>query len=244
MTVLFSALLTCILGVGSFQEYYESGPLSNYSASTISWIPSLQIFFMSFLGPIIGQLFDRYGPAKIIMVGSFLHVFGLMMASLATEYYQFLLSQGVCSAIGSASVFMCALGCTSGWFHKRRGLAFGMLATGSSLGGVVFPILVSTLISKIGYPWAMRTCAFLIMALLIVANLTLKSRYAPSPKKLSRDQLSKPFHEIGFLLLLGGLFFIPFGLYVPINYMPVVSIRIGISTKLSQNLIAFYNAAR
>lgn len=230
-------------GVGTFQEYYESGPLSNYSPSTISWIPSLQIFFMSFLGPVVGRLFDRYGPRIIILVGSFLHVFGLMMASLSTEYYQFLLSQGVCSAIGSAAVFMCALACTSGWFHKRRGLAFGTLATGSSLGGVVFPILVSNLINHVGYGWAMRTCAFIILALLVVANLTLKSRFKPAPLKVSRDQLGKPFREIGFLLLLVGLFFIPFGLYVPIDYMPVVSIRSGISTKLSRNLIAFYNAA-
>ena len=35
-----------INSVGVFQDYYESGPLSNYSSSTVSWIPSLQIFFM------------------------------------------------------------------------------------------------------------------------------------------------------------------------------------------------------
>lgn len=37
--------------------------------------------------------------------GSFLHVIGLMMASISTEYYQILLSQGVCSAIGAAAIF-------------------------------------------------------------------------------------------------------------------------------------------
>jgi hypothetical protein len=35
-----------IPGVGIFQSYYESDLLKHYSASTISWIPSLQIFFM------------------------------------------------------------------------------------------------------------------------------------------------------------------------------------------------------
>lgn len=34
------------VGVGVFQEYYEDTLLSDYSAGTISWIPSLQIFFM------------------------------------------------------------------------------------------------------------------------------------------------------------------------------------------------------
>lgn len=32
--------------IGVFQEYYETELLKSYSPSTISWIPSLQIFFM------------------------------------------------------------------------------------------------------------------------------------------------------------------------------------------------------
>jgi hypothetical protein len=35
-------LVTC---VGVFLEYYQTGPLARYSASTISWITSLQVFF-------------------------------------------------------------------------------------------------------------------------------------------------------------------------------------------------------
>lgn len=41
--------------------------------------------------------------------GTLLHVFGLMMASISTEYYQILLSQGVCSAIGVAAVFQAGI---------------------------------------------------------------------------------------------------------------------------------------
>src|ERR1700742_4026360 len=35
-----------LLGVGVFQEYYQNSLLNGYSASTISWIPSLQFFLM------------------------------------------------------------------------------------------------------------------------------------------------------------------------------------------------------
>lgn len=37
-------LVNCI---GVFQQYYVTGPLSNYSESTISWIPSLQVFVVT-----------------------------------------------------------------------------------------------------------------------------------------------------------------------------------------------------
>jgi MFS family permease len=93
-------------GVGSFQQYYEIGPLKGYSSTTISWIPSLQLFFLFALGPFVGIIYDKYGPRPLIIGGTLFHVFGLMMASLATEYYQFMLSQGVCSAIGVASLYM------------------------------------------------------------------------------------------------------------------------------------------
>lgn len=93
------------LGVASFQQYYQFGPLKDYSSSTIAWIPSLQVFFLFALGPIVGLLYDRFGPRPLIIGGTLLHVFGLMMASLATTYYQFILSQGVCSAIGVAFIF-------------------------------------------------------------------------------------------------------------------------------------------
>jgi hypothetical protein len=33
-------------GIGTFQSYYETTLLPEYSPSTISWIPSLQVFFM------------------------------------------------------------------------------------------------------------------------------------------------------------------------------------------------------
>ncbi|KAH8646246.1 major facilitator superfamily domain-containing protein [Xylariales sp. PMI_506] len=235
---------TCCKGIGTFQEYYETGPLKDYSASQISWIPSLQVFFMSALGPFIGSIYDRYGIRVLVGVGSFLHVFGLMMASLSTKYYQFLLSQGVCSAIGVAAVFLCALTAVSDWFPpQRRGLAYGVMATGSSVGGVVFPILITRLIDTAGYGWAMRTAAFIIFALLIVANLTLRTRSRPIHYPLTAERMARPFGELSFVLLLIGLSLVPFGLYVPIDYMPVAGIGAGLSQASAQNLIAFYNAA-
>lgn len=200
---------------------------------------------MSVLGPVIGSLFDRYGPRVLLIGGSLMHVFGLMMASISTKYYQFLLSQGVCSAIGVAAVFLAAIGCVSGWFDRQRGLAFGVLATGSSLGGVVLPIMLTRLIDKVNYGWAMRTGAFLIAALLVVSICTIRRRNnIPTQVKFSTSQMKAPFYEVPFLLLLGGLCLVPFGLYTPINYLPTVAAQGGMSKHLAQNLVAVYNGAR
>jgi hypothetical protein len=57
------------------------------SAADINWIVSLETFFMLFGGPFMGVVFDSYGPDWLLRAGTALHVFGLMMASISTQYY-------------------------------------------------------------------------------------------------------------------------------------------------------------
>lgn len=64
---------------------------------------------MLFTSPVAGKLFDSYGPHVPIAIGSVLHVFGLMMASLSDKYYQLMLSQSVVSGIGSSLIFTPAM---------------------------------------------------------------------------------------------------------------------------------------
>ena len=49
--------LFCTFGlvncVGIFEEYFVNGPLNNYSASTVSWIVSVEVWAMSFFGVIV-----------------------------------------------------------------------------------------------------------------------------------------------------------------------------------------------
>jgi len=71
--------------IGVFQNYYEQNLLSAYSPSTIAWIPSLEAFFMFIPGPIVGVLYDHYGPRYLLLTGSFLHVFGLVRITLISQ---------------------------------------------------------------------------------------------------------------------------------------------------------------
>ena len=123
--------ITCI---GVFQEYYQQTLLSEYSASSVAWIPSMEVFMMFLGGPIFGKLFDKLGPRYLLLFGSFFHVFGLMMASLSTEYYQFLLAQGVVSPLGASAIFYAAINSVGTWFSKYRATAFGIITSGFKVG--------------------------------------------------------------------------------------------------------------
>lgn len=229
--------------VGVFQEYYETHQLKEYTASNIAWIPALQIFFMLFGGAFVGRIFDNYGPRYLLLVGTFLHVFGLMMTSISTKYYQFLLSQAICSPIGASMVFYPAFTCASTWFFEKRGAALGLVVAGSSLGGVIFPIMIIHLIPEVGFGWALRICAFLILTLLIFANLTVRSRIAPTKRPFSVWAFFRPLKVPSFSLLAAAVFFFYWGMFIPFTFIVVEAQSHGMSLRLANYLVPILNAA-
>ncbi|KAL1988396.1 hypothetical protein VTN96DRAFT_10079 [Rasamsonia emersonii] len=229
--------------IGVFQEYYQTHQLSNMSSSTVAWIPSIETFMMFFWGPVFGRLFDSFGPRWLLLFGSFFHVFGLMMTSISSEYYQFILAQSICSATGASAVFFASTTSVSTWFHHRRALALGVTVSGSSLGGVIFPIMVDHLVREVGFGWAMRICAFLILFLLIIANLTIKSRLPHRPKRVVIMEFIRPLREPPFLLFLLGSFLFFLGMFLPFNFIILEAERWGMSPSLANYLIPILNAA-
>lgn len=216
--------------------------LSEYSASNIAWIPSVQTFFMLFSGVFAGKIFDDYGPKNLLMIGSFLHVFGLMMASISKEYYQFMLSQAVCSAIGSSFVFTAGVSSIPTWFFKKRGMAIGLAASGSSLGGVLFPIIVSRMIRETTFGWTMRTCAFLILALCSFGILTVRSRIPPTKRPVTVMAFIRPLGEMPMFLTVLATFVFYWGMFPIFSFITVVANGRGMSLELSQYLVSVLNA--
>ena len=78
----------------------------------------------------------------------------LVVATVLTaeceEFWQLLLCQGFLTGLSCGMIFSPVPTITSQWFKKRRSLALGVIATGSSLGGTVVPIAASKLIELIG----------------------------------------------------------------------------------------------
>lgn len=138
--------------IGVFQTYYEQHLLSTYSSSSIAWILSVQVFTLTGLAPINGKIFDSYGSTALLLAGTFFHIFGLMMLSLSTQYYQIFLSQSLCSGLGSACLYHGSINAVQTWFVKKRGMALGIVASGSSIGSVVVPYVSLSFFSSIRAP--------------------------------------------------------------------------------------------
>ncbi|EAT76519.1 hypothetical protein SNOG_16147 [Parastagonospora nodorum SN15] len=63
------------------------------------------------------------------------------------------------------------------------GLAVGIASFGSSLGGVMYPIVLRTLVYEIGFAWAIRVIGFMALAPLIIPCVVMKERVKPAVRK-------------------------------------------------------------
>ena len=62
------------------------------------------------------------------------------------------------------------------WFRRRRAVAIGLTTGGSATGGVIFPIILQRLIPAVGFGWAVRIIAFILLGCLTVSCLTIRTR--------------------------------------------------------------------
>ncbi|KAI2606752.1 MFS general substrate transporter [Hypoxylon sp. NC1633] len=232
-------LINC---VGVFVNYYVNGPLASYGTSSVSWITSFQIFMMTALNAVMGRLFDNYGPRWLLIIGTLLYSFGLMMLSLSTEYYQIILTQGIVCPVGMSAVFNAAMNSVMGWFFKRRAAALGITVSGSSLGGVILPIMMDHLIERIGFAWTIRVLGFIFLALCGFACVTVKSRLPPRKKPFNIGDYMRPFRELPFVFVFLGTFFSFWGMFLPFSYIELQAQQQGIDASIVPYLLPILNA--
>ncbi|CAJ2503448.1 Uu.00g108420.m01.CDS01 [Anthostomella pinea] len=238
--------LTASLGlmntIAIFQTYVSTHQLLGYSEGSVGWIFSVYTALCFFCGIYIGPLFDKYGPRWLIGSGSVIVVAGVMIMSICTQYWHFMLCFGILNGVGSSLLFTPSITAVGHYFRKRRGLASGLASTGGGVGGVIFPLMLQTLFERVGWAWAIRSLGFLCLFLLIFANLLIKKRLPPA-KNASAHPDFKIFKEKAFLLLTIGVFMLEFGLFIPLAYISSYALASGFDETFAFQILPILNAA-
>jgi MFS transporter, MCT family, solute carrier family 16 (monocarboxylic acid transporters), member 10 len=169
---------------GVYQDYYVRVFLTSYSPSAIGWIGSTQLFFQFSMGFFAGRLFDAGYFYYIVSFSSLVYVFAYYMLSLTHEnsFYQVFLAQGVAAGVALGFLFLPAIGVIAHHFRRRRSLAMGIVVSGSSCGGLVFPVMLNKLIAAGGFAQATRGVAYLCTGMMLLAVLLMRTRLPPPSK--------------------------------------------------------------
>ena len=78
-------------------------------------------------------------------------VVGVAATAECREFWQLVLCQGFLVGVSCGMAFGATPTIISHWFKNRRSMAFGIAATGTSIGGTAIPIASSNLIELVGY---------------------------------------------------------------------------------------------
>jgi len=113
-----------------------------WSYTQISFAASLRGLEMGFIAPLVGFLVDRFGSRKLILYGTITVGLGLIFLSLtqslAMFYGSFLL---VAFGAGGCTVVV-TMSAVANWFHKKVGIALGVMASGVGASGFFVPLIV------------------------------------------------------------------------------------------------------
>lgn len=191
---------------GIFQTYYAT--TLDLPPSTISWIGSIQVFLLFFIGAFTGRLTDAGYFRPILLLGSLFQLLGIFATSFATTYWQLFLAQGVCLGLGNGCLFCPAVSTVSTYFSTKRGLAIGISACGSATGGLIFPAMARQLLPTVGFGWTVRAIGFVQAFGLVVANWVLRTRVPPRKTGTLVDWAV--FEELEYTFYAAGSFTVSF----------------------------------
>jgi MFS family permease len=120
------------------------------------------------MSPLAGSLMDKRSARMLFSVGALCLAGALVLLSISRNVWEFVLVFG--SVMAVSSTLLGPLGANTlvtRWFSRHRGRALGIAAIGTSLGGLLVPLLFQTLIDAQGWRQACLWLAGVVMIVLL-----------------------------------------------------------------------------
>jgi MFS family permease len=211
--------------------------------------------------PIFGAVADKWGPARVIVLGGVMLAVGLAATPFVTSQFGLMLTLGILSSTGAgAGSFSILIGATAQRLPpERRPFAAGFINAGGSFGQFVFSPLVQAIIQASGWVAAMYSLAATTLLTLPLAWLMRGRAPAAAPGAPSAPSVLKPAGELtlgkqirsalrdrSYLCLHAGFFTCGFHIAFLVTHLPgevaLCGLPAGVSAR-ALGLIGLFNIA-
>ncbi|KAH6654459.1 major facilitator superfamily domain-containing protein [Truncatella angustata] len=230
---------------GVFQDFYSTHePFAKSGSVAIIGTTTMGIMYIGF--PLfIGlcRLYPRWGRWST-MVGLFAASLSMATSSFCNNVPQLIVSQGVMFGLGGCIACCPCQLYIDEWFARRKGLAYGIAWSAGGVGGVVFPLIMETLLHELGFQKTLRIWAGILFACSAPLAFFIRPRlpYSASihQRRLNlRFIMSKRFalHQVANTIQATGYF-------LPSIYLPTYARSVfGTSAFLSALTVMLVNVA-
>ena len=214
-TVLIASGLVLTLAMGVRHGFgFWLQPISQahgWTRETYSLAMALQNLLWGAFGPFAGMAADRFGTARVVIVGALLYAGGLLWMAMVNQPAMFVIGSGI--LIGAA-LACTAFGAVSGIIGRtapeaKRSWAFGISSAASSLGQFTMMPVEQQLISSSGWQSALYILAALVALVMLPMALGLREmpvEKTAGPQQSIREATREAFTYRPFLLLVAGYF--------------------------------------
>jgi MFS family permease len=198
--IVLGSLLVLIVssGIGFYGHSVLLDPLKNqygWSKGVISSAISLYFIVSGIVGMLISRSIDANGPRYVLVIGSLVFGFSLMLLGFIKEVWHLFIIYTL-MAVGWAGTALIPINTLIiNWFIRKRGLAMSITMSGLSIGGILMVPLSIYMISLMGLKIALFILGTLYWLVIIPLALTLfKQRPsdigqypdgAPAPQRLT-----------------------------------------------------------
>lgn len=229
------------------QDYFEQNIFQNEPNATVdlSFVGTIAMVCLNSVSPIVQICVSMFGLRPVLITGTILVALGLELAGFSTQIWHMYLTQGVIFGVGASCIYVAIMGVAPQWFTKRRGLALGIIASGSGIGGIIIPFIMTPINRSLGHGWTYRVLGFVCLACDGVACLTVKERKPPAvrnKKKLSQIIDFSVLKDVNFVLFSLASNIGLFGYFVPYFFLPSYATYLGLSDSQGSALIAVSSA--
>lgn len=227
-------------GFGLFLEPISAQ--NGWGREVFAFAIALQNLLWGLGQPFAGMVADRYGAARVLVVGGVVYALGVALMAVSTTPAAIVMTAGVLVGLGlsaaSFSIVLAAMGRMVG--EERRSWALGVGTAAGSLGQFLLVPLGQGFISAYGWQTALYLLG--LMTLLIVP-LALPFRGRPpeapaGPAQSMGEALREAFAHRSYLLLFSGFFVCGFHVAFIQTHLPPYLADVGLGGGLAAWAIA------
>ncbi len=125
---------------------------------------------------LVGRLVDKLGIFIPMLFSIALLSCGFYFSTFVTNIWQYAILQGLFVGLGTGACFGPLMSDISHWFSKRLGIAIAAAASGNYFAGVLWPLLLKTVLETEGWRGAQTTIAIIIIVVMLPLSLLLRRR--------------------------------------------------------------------
>lgn len=175
-----------------------------------AWVGSLVAGVGLIASPICSACVENFGARPVTVFSGVMVAGGLMLSAFAPNVEFLIFSYGIVVGLGCGLVFAATLTITCQYFDKRRGLALGIVTTGTSVGAFTYATAQNELIVLYGLDGCLLIIGALALNLMACAGfmrpLNMPGYYLKQKAALERNTEDQVFEKppLGDLKITAG----------------------------------------